>query len=120
MITIIAVLLAWPWWRCSWPPPSSRRSCAELPAGTSRTRSWSARPPRLRNPPVWLHCGGMPDSSFDAAERARLADLLDELGPDALTLLPPWTTRDIAAHLVLRERDPLAGPGLVLPGTWSR
>jgi uncharacterized protein (TIGR03085 family) len=57
---------------------------------------------------------------FDAAERVRLSDLLDELGPDAPTLLPPWTTRDIAAHLVLREYDSLAGPGLVLPGAWSR
>jgi uncharacterized protein (TIGR03085 family) len=57
---------------------------------------------------------------FDAVERAKLADLFGELGPDAPTLLPPWTTRDIAAHLVLRERDPLAGPGLVLPGAWSR
>jgi uncharacterized protein (TIGR03085 family) len=57
---------------------------------------------------------------FDAAERAQLADLLGELGPDAPALLPPWTTRDIAAHLVLRERDPLAGPGLVLPGAWTR
>src|SRR5262249_51039015 len=41
------------------------------------------------------------------------------LGPDAPTLLPPWTTRDIAAHLILRERDNLAGPGLVLPGAWG-
>jgi uncharacterized protein (TIGR03085 family) len=57
---------------------------------------------------------------FDAVERAKLADLCEELGPDAPTLLPPWTTRDIAAHLVLRERDPLAGPGLVLPGAWNR
>jgi uncharacterized protein (TIGR03085 family) len=57
---------------------------------------------------------------FDAAERAQLADLLGQLGPDAPTLLAPWTTRDIAAHLVLRERDPLAGPGLVLPGAWGR
>jgi uncharacterized protein (TIGR03085 family) len=57
---------------------------------------------------------------FDAAERARLSDLLQELGPAAPTLLAPWTTRDIAAHLILRERDPLAGPGLVLPGAWSR
>jgi uncharacterized protein (TIGR03085 family) len=62
----------------------------------------------------------MPGPFFDDAERAQLADLLDELGPDAATLLAPWTTRDIAAHVVLRERDPLAGPGLVLPGTWSR
>jgi len=57
---------------------------------------------------------------FDAVERAQLSDLLDELGPDAPTLLEPWTTRDLAAHLVLREHDPLAGPGLVLPGAWGR
>ncbi|HEX6931813.1 MAG TPA: TIGR03085 family metal-binding protein [Streptosporangiaceae bacterium] len=57
---------------------------------------------------------------FDAGERAQLSDLLEELGPDAPTLLAPWTTRDIAAHLVLRERDALAGPGLVLPGAWAR
>ncbi|MGC1212190.1 MAG: TIGR03085 family metal-binding protein [Micromonospora sp.] len=56
---------------------------------------------------------------FDAVERAQLSDLFDELGPQAPTLLEPWTTRDIAAHLVLRERDYLAGPGLVLPGTWG-
>ena len=31
---------------------------------------------------------------FDAVERARLSDLLDELGPNAPTLLEPWTTRD--------------------------
>jgi uncharacterized protein (TIGR03085 family) len=57
---------------------------------------------------------------FDAAERAQLSDLLDELGPRAPTLLEPWTTRDLVAHLVLRERDYLAGPGLVLPGRWAR
>jgi len=60
----------------------------------------------------------MADPPLDAVERARLCDLLDELGPDAPTLLAPWTARDIAAHLILRERDPLAGPGLVLPGAW--
>ncbi|HEY5989860.1 MAG TPA: TIGR03085 family metal-binding protein [Streptosporangiaceae bacterium] len=57
---------------------------------------------------------------FDAVERAQLSDLFDELGPQAPTLLEPWTTRDLAAHLVLRERDYLAGPGLVLPGGWGR
>ena len=62
----------------------------------------------------------MADPPLDAVERARLCDLLDELGPDAPTLLAPWTARDIAAHLILRERDPLAGPGLVLPGAWHR
>src|SRR3954469_17044309 len=57
---------------------------------------------------------------FDTVERARLSDLFDELGPGAPTLLAPWTTRDLAAHLVLREHDHLAGPGLVLPGAWGR
>jgi uncharacterized protein (TIGR03085 family) len=56
---------------------------------------------------------------FDAVERAQLCDLLDELGPKAPTLLAPWTTRDLAAHLVLREHDPLAAPGLVVPGPWA-
>jgi hypothetical protein len=58
---------------------------------------------------------------FDAVERAQLADLLGELGPGAPTLLAPWTTRDLAAHLVLRERNPLAGPGWSCPArgaTW--
>ncbi len=57
---------------------------------------------------------------FDAAERDGISDLLDQLGPDAPTLLHPWTTRDLAAHLVLRERDPVAAPGLVVPGPWAR
>lgn len=57
---------------------------------------------------------------FDADERTRLCDLLEALGPDAPTLLEPWTTRDLAAHLFLRENDALAGPGLVLPGPWAR
>ena len=57
---------------------------------------------------------------FDAVERAQLSDLFDELGPEAPTLLAPWTTRDLAAHLVLRERDFLAAPGIVVPGPWGR
>ncbi|MFI6070074.1 TIGR03085 family metal-binding protein [Actinoplanes sp. NPDC051343] len=57
---------------------------------------------------------------LDDVERANLSDLLEELGPRAPTLLAPWTARDIAAHLVLRERDSVAGPGLVLPGAWGR
>jgi uncharacterized protein (TIGR03085 family) len=57
---------------------------------------------------------------FDTIERERLCDLLDELGPQAPTLLNPWTVRDLAAHLVLREHDLLAAPGLVVPGAWGR
>ena len=75
---------------------------------------------RLATGRASIHSGAMAGPFFDAVERAQLSDLLDELGPDAPTLLAPWTTRDIAAHVVLRERDPLAGPGLVLPGPWGR
>jgi uncharacterized protein (TIGR03085 family) len=56
----------------------------------------------------------------DAIEREQLCDLLDDLGPHAPTLLAPWTTHDLAAHLVVREHDLLAAPGLVVPGAWAR
>jgi uncharacterized protein (TIGR03085 family) len=62
----------------------------------------------------------VPAILFDARERQQVCDLLVELGPDAPTLLEPWTTRDLAAHLVLREFDNVAAPGLVLPGRWHR
>jgi uncharacterized protein (TIGR03085 family) len=55
---------------------------------------------------------------FDALERQQLCELFVELGSDAPTLLEPWSTRDLAAHLVVREHDSLAAPGLVLPGPW--
>src|SRR5579875_323413 len=48
-------------------------------------------------------------------ERHALADLLDELGPSAPTLCAGWTTADLAAHLVLRERRPDAAAGVVVP-----
>ena len=66
------------------------------------------------------YAGRVSRLTFDARERSGLCDLLDELGPDAATLLTPWTTRDIAVHLYLREHDPVAGPGLVIPGAWAR
>jgi uncharacterized protein (TIGR03085 family) len=57
---------------------------------------------------------------LDTQERLELCDLLDELGPSVPTLLDGWTARDLTAHLVLRERDPVAGPCLVLPGPFQR
>jgi uncharacterized protein (TIGR03085 family) len=48
-------------------------------------------------------------------ERQALADLLLDLGPDQPTLCEGWTTRDLAAHVVTRERRPDASAGLVLP-----
>jgi len=47
-------------------------------------------------------------------ERAALCDLLAEFGPDQPTLCQGWTTRDLAAHLLVRERRPLAAPGIVV------
>ena len=48
------------------------------------------------------------------SERAALADLFDSLGPDAPTLCAGWTTADLAAHIVVRERRPDSLPGLQL------
>ena len=62
----------------------------------------------------------MTEVSFDAIEREGLCELMNELGPEAPTLLEPWTTRDLAAHLVIREHDYSAAPGLVVPGAWGR
>ncbi|PZG12058.1 TIGR03085 family protein [Nonomuraea aridisoli] len=47
-------------------------------------------------------------------ERTALCDLLDRLGPDAPTLCAGWTTADLVAHLVVRERRPDAMPGIAL------
>ncbi|GIU84287.1 MAG: TIGR03085 family protein [Acidimicrobiales bacterium] len=47
------------------------------------------------------------------AERHRLADTLLSLGPDAPTLCEGWRTADLAAHLWVRERNPLAGAGML-------
>jgi uncharacterized protein (TIGR03085 family) len=46
-----------------------------------------------------------------ASERAALADLFDELGPDAPTCCAGWTTAHLAAHLAVRDRRPDALPG---------
>ena len=62
----------------------------------------------------------MADVPLDTQERRELCDLFDELGPSVPTLLEGWTAHDLAAHLVLRERDLVAGPCLVLPGPFQR
>jgi len=45
-------------------------------------------------------------------ERARLADELELVGPDAPTLCTGWAARDLAAHVVVRERRPDAAAGI--------
>ncbi|MFY1637560.1 TIGR03085 family metal-binding protein [Solwaraspora sp. WMMB335] len=52
---------------------------------------------------------------FAQMERQSLADLFLAVGPDAPTVNDGWTTRDLAAHLVVRERRPDAMPGIWLP-----
>jgi uncharacterized protein (TIGR03085 family) len=47
-------------------------------------------------------------------ERAALVTTMREVGPDAPTLCGDWTTRDLAAHLVVRERRLDAMPGIAI------
>lgn len=54
-------------------------------------------------------------STHAQRERLLLADLLEGAGPDAPTLCTGWTTRDLAAHVVVRERRGDAAAGLVVP-----
>jgi uncharacterized protein (TIGR03085 family) len=69
----------------------------------------------------WRPAGRAPDGgcaydllvTYAQEERAALAALLAETGPDAPTLCEGWQTRDLAAHLVLRERRPDAAVGMI-------
>lgn len=47
-------------------------------------------------------------------ERRRFADELLTVGPDAETLCEGWTARDLAAHVVLRDRRPDAAAGVLV------
>ena len=53
--------------------------------------------------------------SHSAAERAALADALTDAGPHRPTLCDGWTTTELAAHLVARERRPDSALGAVIP-----
>ncbi len=48
-------------------------------------------------------------------ERQQLCDLFERLGPEAPTLCEGWVTRDLAAHLAVREHRPDA-----LEGLWGK
>jgi uncharacterized protein (TIGR03085 family) len=54
------------------------------------------------------------NTNWAQQERHELSDLLEELGPNHPTLCAGWTTADLAAHLVIRERRPDAAIGLIL------
>ncbi|HEY5420406.1 MAG TPA: TIGR03085 family protein, partial [Marmoricola sp.] len=53
--------------------------------------------------------------SLARSERQRLCDTALVVGPDAPTLSGEWTVRDLLAHLVVRDSDPVGAPGIVLP-----
>ncbi|MEW2031725.1 TIGR03085 family metal-binding protein [Streptomyces roseifaciens] len=53
-------------------------------------------------------------STHAQRERLFLADLLESAGPDAPTLCAGWRARDLAAHVVVRERRADAAAGIVL------
>ncbi|MGW7199926.1 TIGR03085 family metal-binding protein [Streptomyces chryseus] len=59
-------------------------------------------------------------STHAKRERLLLADLLEAAGPSAPTLCDGWTTRELAAHLVVRERRADAAGGIVLAALKSR
>jgi len=59
-------------------------------------------------------------STFAKRERLLLADLLETVGPDAPTLCEGWRTRDLAAHVVVRERRPDAAGGALIKPLASR
>ena len=48
------------------------------------------------------------------AERLRLVDTARRAGEDAPTLCEGWTTRDLATHLIIRERHPTAALGIFM------
>jgi uncharacterized protein (TIGR03085 family) len=53
--------------------------------------------------------------SIARKERAALVNTMRATGPDAPTLCEGWSTRDLAAHLVVRERRLDAAPGILVP-----
>src|SRR3954465_1728777 len=48
-------------------------------------------------------------------ERSALVETMRSVGPDAPTLCGDWTTRDLAAHLVVRESRLDATAGVAVP-----
>ncbi|MGL4304913.1 MAG: TIGR03085 family metal-binding protein [Mycobacteriaceae bacterium] len=53
--------------------------------------------------------------NFAQSERQDMVRVMREVGPAAHTLCGEWTTRDLAAHLVIRDRRADTLPGIVIP-----
>jgi uncharacterized protein (TIGR03085 family) len=54
-------------------------------------------------------------TDYSRVERLALCDLFEEVGPAAPTLCDGWDAYDLAVHLYVREADPMAGPGIMIP-----
>ncbi len=51
--------------------------------------------------------------TFAKSERVELCDLFETVGPDAPTLCNGWDAHDLAAHLWIRETDPVGVTGML-------
>jgi len=51
--------------------------------------------------------------TFAQSERVELCDLFETVGPEAPTLCEGWDTHDLAAHLWIRETDPVGVTGML-------
>lgn len=58
--------------------------------------------------------------SLAHTERVALVTLFRKLGPSASTLCEGWRSSDLLAHLVLRERKPVAALGILVPTLSAR
>lgn len=58
----------------------------------------------------------MDQMNLATSERAQLATLLLEKGPNVPTLCGDWSTQELAAHLLMRENRPWIAAGMFLPG----
>jgi uncharacterized protein (TIGR03085 family) len=52
--------------------------------------------------------------SLAVDERAAICDEFERAGPDRPTLCEGWNSRDLLAHLLVRERQPWAAPGILI------
>jgi uncharacterized protein (TIGR03085 family) len=52
-------------------------------------------------------------------ERTAICDEFLRKGPDRPTLCEGWSTRDLLAHLLVRERQPWVAPGMFVPALSS-
>ncbi|HEY7626401.1 MAG TPA: maleylpyruvate isomerase family mycothiol-dependent enzyme, partial [Ilumatobacteraceae bacterium] len=53
--------------------------------------------------------------TITADERRQLCDTFADVGPDEPTLCGDWSTRDLLAHLLVRERRPDGALGIAVP-----